>query len=101
MKFDRSNKFDLCYYGQVNSLRLNRVIRSSDYRIPFLLVTLDYPLPCNHLNPFNLPEITQMTFENFCASNEAASEIEMNRYRHYIAGQLVTYIKGMTSRTEV
>ena len=22
MKFDRSNKFDLCYYGQVNSLRL-------------------------------------------------------------------------------
>ena len=21
MKFDRSNKFDLCYYGQVNSLR--------------------------------------------------------------------------------
>ena len=22
MKFDHSNKFDLCYYGQVNSLRL-------------------------------------------------------------------------------
>ena len=22
MKFDRSNKFDSCYYGQVNSLRL-------------------------------------------------------------------------------
>ena len=22
MKFDRSNKIDLCYYGQVNSLRL-------------------------------------------------------------------------------
>ena len=22
MKFDRSNKFDLCYYGQVNSVRL-------------------------------------------------------------------------------
>ena len=22
MKFDRSNKFDFCYYGQVNSLRL-------------------------------------------------------------------------------
>ena len=22
MKFDRSNKFDLCYYGQVNSIRL-------------------------------------------------------------------------------
>ena len=22
MKFDRSNKFDLCNYGQVNSLRL-------------------------------------------------------------------------------
>ena len=22
MKFDSSNKFDLCYYGQVNSLRL-------------------------------------------------------------------------------
>ena len=27
MKFDRSNKFDLCYYGQVNSLRLkSRVV---------------------------------------------------------------------------
>ena len=25
MKFDRSNKFDLCYYGQVNLLRLNQV----------------------------------------------------------------------------
>ena len=25
MKFDRSNKFDLCYYGQVNSLRLKSV----------------------------------------------------------------------------
>ena len=23
IKFDRSNKFDFCYYGQVNSLRLN------------------------------------------------------------------------------
>ena len=22
MKFDRSNKFDFCYYGQVNSLHL-------------------------------------------------------------------------------
>ena len=22
MKFDRSNKFDLCYYGQVNSIGL-------------------------------------------------------------------------------
>ena len=22
MKFDRSNKFDFCYYGQANSLRL-------------------------------------------------------------------------------
>ena len=22
MKFDRSNKFDFCYYGQVNSLRI-------------------------------------------------------------------------------
>ena len=22
MKFDRSNKFNLCYFGQVNSLRL-------------------------------------------------------------------------------
>ena len=26
MKFDRSNKFDLCYYGQVNSLRLKSSI---------------------------------------------------------------------------
>ena len=25
IKFDRSNKFDFCYYGQVNSLRLNGV----------------------------------------------------------------------------
>ena len=28
MKFDRSNKFDLCYYGQVNSLRLKSSIAS-------------------------------------------------------------------------
>ena len=28
MKFDRSNKFDLCYYGQVNSLRLKSNVAS-------------------------------------------------------------------------
>ena len=28
MKFDRSNKFDLCYYGQVNSLRLKKSVAS-------------------------------------------------------------------------
>ena len=28
MKFDRSNKFDLCYYGQVNSLRLKSSVAS-------------------------------------------------------------------------
>ena len=28
MKFDRSNKFDLCYYGQVNSLRLKSSVDS-------------------------------------------------------------------------
>ena len=28
MKFDRSNKFDLCYYGQVNSLRLNQAYQA-------------------------------------------------------------------------
>ena len=28
MKFDRSNKFDLCYYGQVNSLRLKSSVVS-------------------------------------------------------------------------
>ena len=28
MKFDRSNKFDLCYYGQVNSLRLKSSVPS-------------------------------------------------------------------------
>ena len=28
MKFDRSNKFDLCYYGQVNSLRLKSSVFS-------------------------------------------------------------------------
>ena len=26
MKFDRSNKFDFCYYGQVNSLRLTKFV---------------------------------------------------------------------------
>ena len=25
MKFDHNNKFDLCYYGQVNSLRLKSI----------------------------------------------------------------------------
>ena len=29
MKFDRSNKFDLCYYGQVNSLRLKSTVASN------------------------------------------------------------------------
>ena len=29
MKFDRSNKFDLCYYGQVNSLRLQSSVASN------------------------------------------------------------------------
>ena len=28
MKFDRSNKFDACYYGQVNSLRLKSSVAS-------------------------------------------------------------------------
>ena len=28
MKFDRSNKFDLCYYGQVKSLRLKSSVAS-------------------------------------------------------------------------
>ena len=28
MKFVRNNKFDLCYYGQVNSLRLNSNVTS-------------------------------------------------------------------------
>ena len=28
MKFDRTNKFDLCYYGQVNSLRLKSSVAS-------------------------------------------------------------------------
>ena len=27
-KFDRSNKFELCYYGQVNSLRLKSSVAS-------------------------------------------------------------------------
>ena len=27
MKFDRSNKFDFCYYGQVNSLRLKSSVQ--------------------------------------------------------------------------
>ena len=25
MKFDRSNKFDLCYYGQINSLATAKI----------------------------------------------------------------------------
>ena len=29
MKFDRSNKFDLCYYGQVNSLRVKSNVASN------------------------------------------------------------------------
>ena len=29
MKFDRSNKFDLCYYGQVNLLRLKSSVASN------------------------------------------------------------------------
>ena len=28
MKFDRSNKFDFCYYGQANSLRLKSSVAS-------------------------------------------------------------------------
>ena len=28
MKFDRSNKSDFCYYGQVNSLRLKSSVAS-------------------------------------------------------------------------
>ena len=28
MKFDRSNKFHLCYYGQVNTLRLKSSVAS-------------------------------------------------------------------------
>ena len=28
IKFDRSNKFDLCYYGQINSLRLKSSVAS-------------------------------------------------------------------------
>ena len=28
MKFDRSDKFDFCYYGQVNSLRLKSTAAS-------------------------------------------------------------------------
>ena len=28
MKFDRSNKFDLCYYGQIKSLQLKLSVAS-------------------------------------------------------------------------
>ena len=35
MKFDRSNKFDLCYYGQVNSLGLkSRVVSKWSIKHP-------------------------------------------------------------------
>ena len=33
MKFDRSNKFDLCYYGQVNSLRLKYSVASQNGQV--------------------------------------------------------------------
>ena len=29
MKFDHGNKFDLCYYGQVNSIRLKSSVASN------------------------------------------------------------------------
>ena len=33
MKFDRSNKFDLCYYGQVNTFGGNTYFASDDIYI--------------------------------------------------------------------
>ena len=41
MKFDRSYKFDLCYYGQVNSLRLKLSVASkwAHKQIGDLLIT--------------------------------------------------------------
>ena len=39
MKFDDSNKFDLCYYGQDNSLQLKSSIASSMDKYASLGVT--------------------------------------------------------------
>ena len=43
MKFDGSNKFDLCYYGQVNSLRLKSSVATKWaskhlWRVTFILL---------------------------------------------------------------
>ena len=45
MKFDRSNKFDFCYYGQVNSLRLKSSVASKRaskhlWGVPFILLAM-------------------------------------------------------------
>ena len=45
MKFDRSNKFDFCYYGQVNSLQLKSSVASKGackhlWGVPFILLLM-------------------------------------------------------------
>ena len=50
MKFDRSNKFDLCYYGQVNSLRLKSSVASkwaSEHLVEYHLLYIN-KLDDNH-----------------------------------------------------
>ena len=50
MKFDRSNKFDLCYYGQVNSLRLKSSVTSKWaskrlWGVTFILLAMVHLVP--------------------------------------------------------
>ena len=44
MKFDRSNKFDFCNYGQVNSIRQTRVLLRNGqveiYGVTFILLVI-------------------------------------------------------------
>ena len=44
MKFDRSNKFDLCYYGQVNSLRLKSNVVQNGQTVQYGWTNKCYPL---------------------------------------------------------
>ena len=67
MKFDRSNKFALCYYGQVNSLRLKSSI-ASKWASEYLL---GYYLFCCWL--YLLHEWEEITYKTVHGSQETPS----------------------------
>ena len=46
MKFDRSNKFDLCYYGQVNLLQLKSSVASKLVSIITFGGNINFPRNC-------------------------------------------------------